>query len=119
MNTAARMALATSSGWVKSTFSGGQNGCVAVNRDVPGVVGVRDTKLGESSPILVFDVLQWQDWLDEVTSDRLTNTNGAATVAVRAQAWEVRPVDGGTETLRFDRVEWEAFRAGARAGEFS
>ena len=54
---AARAALsATSDGWSKSTFSnGGQNGCVEFNFDVPGWAGVRDSKLGSNSPVLVFN----------------------------------------------------------------
>jgi hypothetical protein len=52
---AARAALSsTSSGWFKSSFSGGQNGCVEFNFTVPGFAGVRDSKLGDASPVLVF-----------------------------------------------------------------
>ncbi|MFD9965055.1 DUF397 domain-containing protein [Amycolatopsis sp. NPDC058986] len=43
----------TTAGWTKSSFSGGQNGCVETNRVVPGWVGVRDSKLGKESPLLV------------------------------------------------------------------
>ncbi|TKG61530.1 DUF397 domain-containing protein [Prauserella endophytica] len=54
---AARAALSnTSTGWSKSSFSnGGQNGCVEFNFDLPGWAGVRDSKLGDASPVLVFN----------------------------------------------------------------
>lgn len=54
---AARAALSNlSTGWSKSTFSnGGQNGCVEFNFTVPGWAGVRDSKLGDASPVLVFN----------------------------------------------------------------
>lgn len=44
--------------WRKSTRSGGSGSCVEV-RLVDGTVQVRDTKLGEDSPILDFDARQW------------------------------------------------------------
>jgi len=53
----ARAVLAANcTGWGKSSFSnGGANGCVEFNFDVPGWVGVRDSKLGDGSPVLVFN----------------------------------------------------------------
>lgn len=43
-------------GWEKSRFSnGGDSGCFEFNFRVPGWVGVRDSKLGEASPVLVFN----------------------------------------------------------------
>ena len=54
---AARAALSNiSTGWNKSTFSnGGANGCVEFNFTVPGWAGVRDSKLGDASPVLMFN----------------------------------------------------------------
>jgi hypothetical protein len=40
--------------WQKATKSGDQNGCVELSFDVPGVIAVRDSKLGDGSPILEF-----------------------------------------------------------------
>jgi hypothetical protein len=52
--------------WHKSTFSGGENGgCVEV-ASVPGVVGVRDTKLGATSPVLIFGTSEWAAFLAAV-----------------------------------------------------
>ncbi|MEV7549423.1 DUF397 domain-containing protein [Amycolatopsis sp. NPDC089917] len=43
------------SGWWKSSYSAGTGGCVEVNDSVTGYVGVRDSKLGDNSPVLVFE----------------------------------------------------------------
>ena len=55
----AQTALDKADGWYKSSASGGQGECVEVNTTVPGWVGVRDSKLGPSSPILAFTCNQW------------------------------------------------------------
>lgn len=47
-------------GWFKASRSGGQNGCVEVNLTLPHVVGVRDSKLGARSPVLVFTAPPWR-----------------------------------------------------------
>ena len=61
---AALAALSTeTSGWFKSKRSGGQNGCVQFNGSVPGFVGVRDSKLGDASPVLVFTVAEIGAWV--------------------------------------------------------
>jgi hypothetical protein len=45
--------------WVKSTFSSGSEGCVEVDV-APAVVRVRDSKLGEGSPVLEFNEVEWK-----------------------------------------------------------
>ncbi|WP_020520687.1 DUF397 domain-containing protein [Catelliglobosispora koreensis] len=40
--------------WQKATKSGDANGCFEICFDVPGVVAVRDSKLGGASPVLEF-----------------------------------------------------------------
>ena len=54
---AARTALSTATtGWIKASASnGGANGCFQFNFGVPGWVGLRDSKLGDASPVLVFN----------------------------------------------------------------
>ena len=49
------------SGWRKSTRSGAQGDCVEVG-SAPGIVGVRDSKLGEGSPVLVVSRRRWADF---------------------------------------------------------
>ncbi len=45
--------------WRKSSASTDGSGCVEVSTDVPGTVAVRDSKLGETSSILVFTEHEW------------------------------------------------------------
>jgi hypothetical protein len=56
----AAAALTTAAGWHKSSYSQGQNGCVEVTTELPGWVGVRDTKLGTGSPLLACTLNQWR-----------------------------------------------------------
>ncbi len=56
--------------WVKATRSSNTNGCVEgllVGDDV----AVRDSKLGDRSPVLVFSRPAWTALVDEVRSGRL------------------------------------------------
>ncbi|WP_028934262.1 DUF397 domain-containing protein [Pseudonocardia spinosispora] len=43
----------------KSTYSGQNGSCVEV-ATAPGWVGVRDSKLGVDSPVLVISALEWR-----------------------------------------------------------
>ena len=65
MDTNAARALlgAATNGWGKSSFSDGDNGCVELNFAAPGHVGVRDSKLGDASPLLVFTAVELDAWL--------------------------------------------------------
>jgi len=45
--------------WRKSSYSEGDNNCVEITDNVPGWVGVRDSKLGPDSPILLFTTAEW------------------------------------------------------------
>lgn len=54
--------------WRKSTRSGSSGSCVEV-RLINGTVQVRDTKLGEASPVLPFDAGQWATLLAGVRAD--------------------------------------------------
>ncbi|WP_019852635.1 DUF397 domain-containing protein [Actinopolyspora mortivallis] len=56
--------------WRKSTRSNGSGACVDVGI-APSAAGVRDTKLGEDSPILAFTRSQWSSFLTTIKSDRL------------------------------------------------
>lgn len=52
--------LATAAGWRKSHYSWGENGCVEITTELPGWVGVRDSKLGPASPLLAIPTAQWR-----------------------------------------------------------
>jgi hypothetical protein len=51
-------ALAHATNWHKASYSKENGGCVEIG-SVPGAIGVRDTKLGAASPILVFTPATW------------------------------------------------------------
>ncbi|MGH3901439.1 MAG: DUF397 domain-containing protein [Pseudonocardiaceae bacterium] len=55
--------LTTAAGWRKSSYSQGENNCVEVTTELPGWVGVRDTKLGLASPLLAVTRSQWHTTL--------------------------------------------------------
>jgi hypothetical protein len=59
-------ALHTATGWHKSTRSDAQNCCLEVTAEVPGWIGVRDTKLGARSPVLAVTTVQWTAMLADV-----------------------------------------------------
>ena len=61
---AAQTALSYCTQWRKSSYSSpdGQE-CVEITTELTGWVGVRDSKLGASSPILAVPTKQWQAML--------------------------------------------------------
>jgi hypothetical protein len=62
------MADLTGAVWRKSTRSGnGGSDCVEVAKNLPDVVGVRDSK-DRSGPVLAFDPRAWADFLRGVKS---------------------------------------------------
>ncbi|MEU5788493.1 DUF397 domain-containing protein [Micromonospora purpureochromogenes] len=48
--------------WRKSTRSGVQGDCVEVADNLPGVVGVRDSK-DQAGPVLTFDPQNWRTFV--------------------------------------------------------
>jgi hypothetical protein len=51
--------------WRKSSYSNNGGACVEVAA-APGVVGVRDSKLGEDSPILAVTPADWSTFVNAV-----------------------------------------------------
>lgn len=50
--------------WRKSSYSNGEGGsCVEVSDTAPGIMPVRDSKLGTDSPVLVFPIDVWTGFL--------------------------------------------------------
>ncbi len=62
-------ALTHATNWRKSTRSQGENGCVEVAA-VPGLTGVRDSKLGASSPVLSMTDTSFRAFLADVKTGR-------------------------------------------------
>lgn len=54
--------------WRKSTYSNAEGACVEVAA-IPGVVGIRDSKLGQSSPVVGLDRHRWSDFLVHLKTD--------------------------------------------------
>lgn len=64
--------LTTAAGWRTSSYSQGENGCVEVSTALPGWVGVRDSKLGPTSPLLAVTRSQWRALLAAHADDLTT-----------------------------------------------
>jgi hypothetical protein len=69
---AAPAALTHNSGWHKSSYSQGANDCMEITTEVPGWVGVRDSKLGTDSPVLAFPVSEWHTTLTATKTNKFT-----------------------------------------------
>jgi hypothetical protein len=54
--------------WRSSSRCAQHGSCVEVARLAAGLVGVRDGKLGESSPVLAFGAGQWRAYLAGITA---------------------------------------------------
>ncbi|MFE2201669.1 DUF397 domain-containing protein [Streptomyces amritsarensis] len=53
--------------WRKSSYSNGDGGsCVEVSDDLPGIVPVRDSKLADTSPVIVFAAAPWVSFIRTV-----------------------------------------------------
>ncbi|MGH3832658.1 MAG: DUF397 domain-containing protein [Pseudonocardiaceae bacterium] len=64
-------ALTQASGWRKSSYSIGANNCVKITTEVPGWVGLRDSKLGPDSPVLACTRPQWHALLAATHADEI------------------------------------------------
>lgn len=67
----ARAALVHAQAWHKSTRSDFQNNCVEITTELPGWVGVRDSKLGHDSPVLAFTRHEWRALVDGIRDGEL------------------------------------------------
>ncbi|GAA3077559.1 DUF397 domain-containing protein [Streptosporangium carneum] len=52
----------------KSSLSGGNNNCVEVATNLPGVVAIRDSK-DPSGPALTFSATAWGNFLEDIRSE--------------------------------------------------
>lgn len=59
--------------WIKSSYSAECNNCVEIDLDSePGIVKVRDSKLGDESSILRFTYNEWLAFINGVANGELT-----------------------------------------------
>jgi Domain of unknown function (DUF397) len=56
--------------WRTSTHSGGNGNCVEVAANLPGVVGVRDSK-DRSGPVLIFGYAVWETFTAQLRDGAL------------------------------------------------
>ena len=64
--------------WRKSSYSGGSGNCVEVGGNLPGVVGVRDSK-DPGGRALTFPAAAWLIFADQVKSGKPSSPFGART----------------------------------------
>lgn len=78
--------------WLKS-FASEPNGgsCVEVDMSQPGEVAVRDDKLGDASPVLVFDYDEWTAFLIAVKSGQFDLPNDVDTHELVARLRKLTP----------------------------
>lgn len=84
--------------WIHSSYSSAQGNCVEASMPAETVL-VRDSKLGDDSPIVEFDPSRWQELLDSAVADELN--------------WIM------FYPLQFNAKERDAFIKAAIDGEFS
>jgi hypothetical protein len=119
--------------WIKSSFSADTANCVEISwaasskcsvgdcvqvRREQDLVYVRDSKLGDNSPVLRFTGVAW--W---VLTDAIVTAKDYMAVRHRSIAYEpdghvLLSTSVQSPQLRFDADEWKAFVYGCRAGEF-
>jgi len=63
--------LTTTAGWRKSSYSQGANGCVEITTGLPGWVGIRDSKLGTESPLLILPLSEWRAMIAAARTDEV------------------------------------------------
>ena len=103
--------------WRKSRFCNGASACVEV-ASVDGSVLLRDSKLGDASPVLRVPVSSWWSFLAAVKTGQTLTYGGVLWVADVDAGWLVWLRDEPDVTLWFDRAEVAAFVAGVEAGQF-
>ncbi|MFD1546955.1 DUF397 domain-containing protein [Nonomuraea guangzhouensis] len=103
--------------WIKSSAS--NNGhCVTVACANADEVWVRDSKLGDASPILRVPVPAWWSFLAAVKTNQVLTYRGVLWVGDVDGGWLVWLRDEPDVVLSFDRREVDAFVAGVEAGDF-
>lgn len=102
--------------WQKSSYSNPSGNCLEAKIEA-GIILIRDTKLGELSPVLQLPLPGWQVFLAEVKG---FVTFPASNSIYTSDAYDGMRLESvrSTDVLVFTVAEWDAFLAGARAGEF-
>ncbi|WP_279580578.1 DUF397 domain-containing protein [Fodinicola feengrottensis] len=93
--------------------SNGQGQCVEVGSNDQ--ILIRDTKLGEASPVLFVLPINWQLFVDHVRTGGVLS--GFPTVEFAGGEIRMR-TDSSGPVLSYSPAEWDAFVAGVELGEF-
>jgi len=59
--------------WTKSSRSSVNGSCVEIQADGNGNIKVRDSKLGDESPVLVFNAQEWDAFVEGVRDGEMTS----------------------------------------------
>jgi hypothetical protein len=97
--------------WIKSSFSSDTANCVEV-ANVDGEIFMRDSKLGDKSPLLRFGITSWWRFIDPIVykkDPRQVTREPDGSVVVATSERSAR--------LRYTAGEWLAFEYGVRQGE--
>lgn len=98
----------------KSTHSSDTWNCVEARRPLAGVVLVRDSKLGDDSPVLEWTVGEWTAFLSLI----VTGVTPPIVTVLPSGGVELRGAWRRGGPLTFTEGEWAAFVLGVRDGEF-
>lgn len=105
--------------WKKSSRSNGTGGsnCVEVRADDERIL-VRDTKLGESSPVISMNKQDWLDFITEAKQGIKCPIGGSVQTWMAGPGWEIVDMADPDLRLFFTVAEWDAFIGGVNDGEF-
>lgn len=101
--------------WTKSTRSNPSGNCVMTKTDGR-EIQVRDSKLGDASPILSFSFEDWGSFIAEIKRGITCPVAGPFEVWLAATGFDIVEKDGAV--LNFTNDEWNAFVGGVQDGEF-
>lgn len=121
--------------WRRSSFSAREGACMEVRQREGGVVEVRDSKVGDTGPVLTFEPKAWSEFTacvaigafsaavltgEWLAPGELGAWAGCPEVCLVGDTVYLRSRTTGDEAiLLFTRYEWDAFEAGVESGEFT
>lgn len=102
--------------WTKSSYSSTGATCVQVRVPYVGVIEIGDTK-NPAGPTLTVPHADWEYFLDQVVNSRTVFRRLHATFLPDGGFTLTDTGIPNSPTLTYTKTEWDAFHAGALAGE--